>query len=730
MPHRPPPWEHVAEGAALQPHQGGTLKVYAERAKDTVRCFSGGLGFLRACGGVNCVSTASFILRGRFTRFSAAAVAFAEVIDMCGLSGIVSADPRLVEPAVRAMTRAMIHRGPDDDGYEQVPLGGGELGGGELPAGKQGAVAGLGFRRLSILDLSQAGHQPMFNRSTGDCLIFNGEIYNFRELRNQLESQGVSFRGSSDTEVLLQALSTWGEAAVAKLNGMFAFAFYEARSRRILLARDPLGIKPLYVAAFPERIIFASEIRTILASGLVPRDLDVAGIAGMLAYGSVPSPHTAFASIRSFPPGHLQWIGAPAGTPLPAPKAYWNFPSQPNSDGWQNASLTVQQLLRDAVGRQLTADVPVGVFLSAGIDSTLIASLAREFSPQVTAFTVGFGSSLGEDEIGIASGTAKRLGIRHVAVELAVDNMPTMWHDWMSGMDSPSIDGFNTYAVSRSLADDGVVVGLSGLGADELFGGYPTFSRTLAWSARLGALAFVPRWLQAGAVDGLRWIGMPAGAVEKLRDLVAGDRSVAGIVRSLRRALPNRRLEAMGLFPTRLGLSADYLDPARTEVTLDGDPFNTVSRIESSQYMRDTLLRDTDANSMRHSLEIRVPFLDQKLVDYVSALPGSVKYDPRQPGKMLLRAACQALLSDEISKRPKTGFTLPIGAWMQGVMREPCEEAIEYLAAQPIIDGAEVRRTWQTFLSDNRSIHWSRPLSLVVLGRYLQQTAGPELLQG
>jgi len=634
---------------------------------------------------------------------------------MCGLSGIVSADPRQVEPAVRATARAMLHRGPDDEGYEQLPLGRGE----------RAAVAGLGFRRLAILDLSRAGHQPMFNRETGDCLVFNGEIYNFRELRGRLESRGVFFRGSSDTEVLLQALSTWGEAAVSKLNGMFAFAFYDARSRRILLARDPLGIKPLYVAALPDRLVFASEIRAILASGLVPHDLDVAGIAGMLAYGSVPSPRTVYKSIRTFPAGHMQWISSAAvrGGPEPGPKPYWSFPWEPITDDRENASRTVQELLREAVGRQLASDVPLGVFLSAGIDSTVIASIAREFTPQVTAFTVGFGSDHGEDEVPLASATARTLGIRHVAVELDADTIPEMWHDWMSGMDNPSIDGFNTFAVSQRLAADGVVVGLSGVGADELFGGYSTFSRALRWSSLLQPLSYVPRWMRAGAVDGLGLVGVRSGAVEKLRDLVVGDPSVAGIATALRRAVSNGRLEAMGLASRRLGLGDDYLDPARSEAALDGDPFNTVSRVESSHYMRDTLLRDTDSNSMRHALEVRVPFLDRKLFDYVSALPGPVKHAPGMPAKMLLREACKGLLSDEIARRPKTGFTLPIGEWMKGVMREPCTAAIEHLAAQPIIDGGEVRRTWCSFLRDDRSLHWSRPLALTVLGTYLQQNS-------
>ena len=637
---------------------------------------------------------------------------------MCGICGVISSDQRQIEPAVRRMMAAMVHRGPNDDGYEQLSLG-----------GEGGPVAGLGFRRLSILDLSPAGHQPMVHSATGDYLIFNGEIYNFRELRKNLEARGVSFRSTGDTEVLLQALSTWGEAALEKLEGMFAFAFYEAKSRRILLARDPLGIKPLYVAALPDKFVFASEIHAVLASGLVPGDLDVAGIAGMLAYGAVQSPRTIYERIRSLPAGASQWIdaGAASGRIAAEPRRYWSFPRNQLRESPALAAENVHTMLHSAVLKHLVADVPVGVLLSAGIDSTIIASFAREYTPQVTAFTVGFGKVHGEDEVDLSAATAKALGIKHVAVELDAANMPTKWHDWLASMDSPSVDGFNTYVVSRRLAAEGVVVGLSGLGADELFGGYQTFTRGPGWSRLLQTLSFIPAWLRSGAVAGVGQCNGRVGAVEKLRDLVAGDPSVAGITRSLRRAMSNDRLAAMGLEPHEVGLAADYLDrgPMRHEPEFDGDPFNTVSRIESAHYMRDTLLRDTDANSMRHSLEIRVPFLDLPLVNYVSALPGHVKRSGRGPAKTLLREAAAGALSQEIANRPKTGFTLPIGDWMRGPMRESCEESIRRVADLPFIEGEEVRRVWLSFLKDGRAIHWSRPLALVVLGSALQYAVSP-----
>jgi len=631
---------------------------------------------------------------------------------MCGICGVISEDPRPVEPAVRAMMRAMVHRGPDDEGFELLPIGLGDA---------PSAVVGLGFRRLSILDLSAAGHQPMFNERTGDCLVFNGEIYNFRQLRAQLQYEGVVFRSTSDTEVLLQALCMWGELAVERLQGMFAFAFYHAESRRILLARDPLGIKPLYVAALPDRLIFASEIRPLLASGLVPKDLDLAGISGMLAYGAVQSPRTVYERVRWFPAGHVQWIdaGVVAGKPPSPPRRTWSFPRPLIAHDEQRAAATVHELLRESVLRHLVADVPVGVFLSGGIDSTAIASFARDHTPRVTTFTVGFGPIHGEDEVEVAAETSRALGIKHIAVTIDASNLPGKWLDWIEGMDSPSMDGFNTYVISRRLAAEGIVVGLSGLGADELFGGYDTFRRAPRWSRLLRGLRFVPSRLRAATVAALGAAAGPPGTIEKLTDLVAGDLTVAGIARSLRRSHSNARIEAMGLSPSRVGLAGDFLEPSagRVEPVFDGDAFNTVARIEATHYMGDTLLPDTDANSMRHSLEVRVPFLDLPLVNYVSALPGRVKRGLES--KALLRDAVAGVVSRRITSRAKTGFMLPISDWIRGPMREPCEAAIEHLASQSFINAIEARRTWRSFTDDSYPIHWSRPLSLVVLGAYL-----------
>jgi asparagine synthase (glutamine-hydrolysing) len=629
---------------------------------------------------------------------------------MCGICGILGNEPAEIEPAVRRMMNAIIHRGPNDAGYELLSMSGYEF----------GPYAGLGFRRLAILDLTPAGHQPMFNRSTGDCLVFNGEIYNFGRLRRELQCEGVLFHGQSDTEVLLHALSRWGEAALQRIQGMYAFAFFEAKTRRILLARDPLGIKPLYVASSARQLVFASEIRAVRDSGLVDEELDVSGIAGMLAYGAVQAPRTIYKAIRSFPAGHYQWLESQGDSSIKAspPVRFWQFPStNSHSVDVPTAAANVRLLLHDAVLRHLVADVPVGVFLSAGIDSTVIASFAREYTPNVTAFTVGFGAVHGQDETLLASQTANMLGIRHVAVSLDLANMPDQWHDWIAGMDSPSIDGFNTYVVSRRLAQENVVVGLSGLGADELFGGYANFARAPRLARLLKFLRFFPTSMRGALALSLGAINGHVAVSEKMADLLTGPPSVRSVALALRRSLSNERLAALGLPTNSTALAPDYLERDVSAVpTATHDDFNIVAQTELTHYMSDTLLRDTDSNSMKQSLEVRVPFLDLPLVEYVSALPGPIKSGYASTNKPLLRMACHGVIRDNIARRPKTGFTLPIGAWMRHEMRDSCEEAITRVESLPFLEAAEVRRIWNAFQADEKTMHWSRPLALMVLG--------------
>lgn len=639
---------------------------------------------------------------------------------MCGICGVISAERSRVEPAVRGMMRAMIHRGPDDDGYDELPMGGDE----------SGPVAGFGFRRLSILDLTAAGHQPIFNSRTGDCLIFNGEIYNFRSLRAELQLRGIVFRGTSDSEVLLQALSTWGEAALGKLQGMYAFAFYEAKTRRILLARDPLGIKPLYVASLPDRFVFASEIRAIRASGLVPDDLDMGGIAGMLAYGAVQDPLTVHRAIRSLPAGHSCWIsfGHTARISAVMPRAFWQFPSRtPVAPSQAAAAEEVRGLLEGAVARHLVADRSVGVFLSAGLDSFAIAALSKAARSDIKTFTVGFAEAGIVDEVEEAAAAAKSLGTDHQRVILESSDIALLWNGWLATADRPSIDGFNTYVVSRAVKYAGKTVAISGLGGDEIFGGYPTLASVKRYARLLRALSPVPA---AARRLGLRWLLRRHSLAyqEKADELAAGDGSLERITLRLRRILTDRQIHRLGIDISSLSLNQHLLDPSVLTAIGgdDGDAFNRVARLECGLYMGNTLLRDTDAVTMAHSLEVRVPLLDQPLVDYVMGLPERIKTRPGGPAKLLLRQAMKGLVPDALLNRPKTGFCLPIDRWMHGALRDSCQASIDYLAGAGILEAREVRSQWAEFLASAANVHWVRPMTLVALGSYLRNISGRE----
>ncbi len=630
---------------------------------------------------------------------------------MCGICGVLSNDRERVEHAVRRMMAAMVHRGPDDEGYEQLPLG----------TSEQGPVAGFGFRRLAILDLTPAGHQPMYNTATGDCLIFNGEIYNFKELRARLQIRRHVFRSSSDSEVLLQALSEWGESALEQLDGMFALAFYHAASRRVLIARDPMGIKPLYVASLSGRIVFASEVRAILASGLVPAEIDPAGIASFLAYGAPQDPLTVHRFIKSLPAGSSQWIGAEqVHGQSPVSRRYWRFPAINRDISTVSAIVTARELLVDAVRRQSVADVPVGVFLSAGIDSAVMAALAKPQHDGVRTFSVGFDEAIAMDESSLAAETASALGTRHYRTTLDKDWGPSQFLQWLKVADRPSIDGLNTFVISDAVKDQGISVAISGLGADELFGGYSSFSRAARLNRLMKPFAWTPAWLRRTCARAA-FAGFPEIKRVKAVEMFARASSPAAMTIFARRMFLDHHLERLGFSADHLGLTPDYLSAEGCEgLEFVGDPVKEVSQVELALYMRNTLLRDSDVYSMAHSLELRVPFLGQKIVDYVCALPGSVLMPPRTKPKYVLREATKDLLPAKVFTRPKTGFILPIDSWMAGGLRDVCETAVDHLAENALFAGQDVRGLWDE-LHDSRieNFYWRR-LSLVVLGMYLK----------
>lgn len=632
---------------------------------------------------------------------------------MCGIAGIVGIDSREAsENALGAMLASIVHRGPDEEGTLVVPR------------------LAVGTRRLSIIDLP-GGSQPVWNENRTLAVVFNGEIYNFRSLRSELEALGHRFRTQSDTEVIVHAYETWGDDCVRRLQGMFAFAVIELPGgsnrppARVFLARDRLGIKPLYYAVANGNFCFASEIRAIVASGLVQPSLSSEAIRSYLLFGAVSEPSTILDGVSALPPGHSLSIDPAQPANLVAPRSYWdaqqNSAAAPPNDG--PPARCVRTLLENSVRSHLIADVPVGVFLSSGIDSTTIAALASRTQGGIHTFTVAFAESE-FNEAEIARRTAQSLNTDHREVSISSDEMLSRLDDAISGFDQPTADGVNTYFVSWAARQAGLKVALSGLGSDELFGGYSTFhsTRHFANLANLARLLPVPfRSFLAAQIAKAR---LPGAPVETLRKISA--------VLSNPRALPHPYFFTRLLFTLQAVAQAQRGQPASdstqwsrwlvstAQECREMDPFTAVSWLELRSYLLNMLLRDTDAMSMCHSLEVRVPFLDTQLVEYVLSLPESAKYSPQRP-KSLVIDAVRDLLPPEIIAQRKRTFTFPWEVWLRGRLRERIAASLADWspALAPHIDPEFARAVWKDFL--DRRTTWSRPWSLFVLNEWAKR---------
>lgn len=628
---------------------------------------------------------------------------------MCGIAGVVGFNRASVLETVSRMTCAQAHRGPDGEGIEVVDVG-------EL-------TIGLGHRRLAILDLSPAGDQPMVHPGTGNALIFNGEIYNFQELRAELSALGELFFGHSDTEVLLCALNRWGASALQKLDGMYAFAFLDVKNGSLLLARDPLGMKPLYVAQVGDEVFFASELRALLATGRVAHTLDQGAMISMLAFGSVQQPRTIVAGVEMMQAGHYRRVDVRGFKPvLREESVFWKPPSIDRSATVEEACERLRHSMREAVRTHLMADVPVGVFLSSGIDSTIMAALAAERQPNIHTFTVGMGEGEAGDERHLAEQTAMKLGTHHRSLLVAVHEAEAMVSAWLESMDQPSMDGLNVYIISAAVREAGIKVALSGLGGDELFCGYPSFVDVprLRWLA--GFASGLPSWARplVGACAG---IGRSEVAQQKFADILESDGSLLSLYLHRRRILSDRQLADLGLRPQDHGLSERCI-PTELEARFDrvaDDEIAALSLMESRFYMKSTLLRDSDSFAMAHGLEIRVPMLARSVAELAYSLPGAVRMPRRTEKKYLLRAAFADILPPAVSRQAKRSFFLPMSTWMRSSLRDRCEASIKSLADDGLVDKRGANAVWQQFLQEPHSPAWSRAFSLVVLGDYLSR---------
>jgi asparagine synthase (glutamine-hydrolysing) len=636
---------------------------------------------------------------------------------MCGICAIISSDPAIAGKAISTMCDAQVHRGPDDQGTAFVD--------------NTSHTVGLGQRRLSIIDLSALGHQPMVHPQTGDILSYNGELYNFLELREQLETDhDVRFKGRSDTEVILHALVQWGPACFERFEGMFALAFYQRESRTLLLARDPLGIKPLYYAAGPGQLLVASELRAIIATGLVSKAISQQSVAGLMAYGSVPEPGTLFEDIHAFPPGHYARINTDLNrqTPRLRPRPHWRMPSVDASlakaSAEHDAAAQIASTLDRAVRNHLISDVPVGIFLSSGLDSTIIAALAARHVSDVRTFTVGFADQPDMSESPMASQTARELGLPFADIQILGSEAQSATAQWIQSVDQPSVDGLNSYVISKAVRDEGIVVALSGLGGDELLGGYRSFQDVPRLRRSLKRLAWMPPALRARAME-LACLTRPATTRHKAGDLARSGASVRDLALGRRQITSCRRLRALGLDPQALGLSAAYLSSSTLDRLDYGDDQSdiiaAVSRYEAGFYMSNMLLRDSDTTGMAHSLEIRVPMIDRTMLDLCFALPGHVRLPRGVADKHLLRVAFKDILRDDLLKQSKRGFHLPIRRWMQGELRELCESSLTRVKSLELLERVALDQLWSDFLAQPETPVWSSAFTAIVLGAYLER---------
>ena len=516
---------------------------------------------------------------------------------------------------------------------------------------------GLAHRRLAILDLSDAGLQPM-EGPDGSRIVFNGEIYNFRELKRELEADGERFETASDTEVLLAMYRRFGADMLSRIRGMFAFALWDQPAEKLLLARDPYGIKPLYLAESDGYLRFASQVRALEAGGAVSSEIDPAGVVGFLLWGSVPEPLTIRRSIRALPAGHFLVV---ENGRVGAPSSYHSFRADPGPEE------PVAEALAASVRAHLVSDVPVAVFLSSGIDSTLLAGLAaRHGETAPTTLTVQFDRFVGTelDEAPLARTIAASLGTRHIEHLVRREDFLDLWPAALAAMDQPSIDGFNTFLISRVAREEGFKVVMSGLGGDELMGGYDTFLRVPAWERRLRWARFAP-----GAGKAWRWIaGLVAPSQPKLRGLLDFGTSLQGayfLSRGL--FLPDDVERLLGADVAREGLERlrdariPPFDPPDPAIPVD-DPWRAVHLLESTRYMRDRLLRDSDWASMAHSVELRVPLVDARLRD---AFERAGFRPARGGGKREVLRRAVAGLPEAVFERRKTGFFIPVTEWIE-----------------------------------------------------------------
>lgn len=616
---------------------------------------------------------------------------------MCGIAGIFYFNNNIVERAILSnMNAAMSHRGPDAEGvYVDNQIG-------------------LCHRRLSIIDLSISANQPYFDNSNRFVIVFNGEIYNYKTVKQQIKN--YSFKTSGDTETLIAAYAQWGTGCLEHIKGMYAFAIWDKETKELCLVRDRMGVKPLYYYVDDEKLIFASEIRTILSTGLVAKKINSKAVFEYLSYQSVCFPNSIVENIQQLDAG--AWMKVTPGKIQT--KKYWNSWDGMNDFQYEDRSSikkNIHNLLGQSVERRLVSDVPVGAFLSGGIDSSVIVGLMAEVGGiRPSTFNISF-SEKEFDESAYAEIVAEKFNTHHTRIQLSPDIMLSEMENALSALDTPSGDGINTYIVSKAIKNAGITVALSGIGGDELFAGYPIFEQFKKIHTQEGLWnnsAFI-RKLIASLIPGK--LSNKQSRIRQILRIPAPDiEYIYPLLRQL--IIPELVNEITTLnagHETALSQTLKKYSSQLHELPV----LSQVSAAEYLGYTQHTLLKDTDQMSMAVALEVREPFFDTDLVQYVLGIPDQYK-QPVYP-KSLLVEAVKPLLPDEIVFRKKQGFVFPWKKWMRKELKSFCSAYLNRLGQRTVINRKSLINYWEQFLKGDDSIRWMDIWVFVVLEYWLEK---------
>jgi len=612
---------------------------------------------------------------------------------MCGIAGIIGLrDKGDATTKIKRLANTLAHRGPDAEGFfidDRVALA---------------------HRRLSIIDLSETANQPLFDVTGRYCIILNGEIYNYREVKSSFSE--YPFRTESDTEVVLAAYVEHGTDCLSLLNGMFALAIWDSERRELFVARDRLGVKPLYYSQTADGVfVFASEIRTILDSELIPRHLSKNGLYEYLMYQSVYSPRTIVENIFQLPAGEFGLFRDSKFEKWP----FWQIDKTTAYVDIDESEVkkNIKELLLRSVERRMVSDVRLGAFLSGGIDSSAVVALMSEVSEQpIDTFSVFFGERE-FDESRYSNLIAQKYNTRHTGVVITPGDLLAELPSALKAVDSPSGDGINTYVVSKATKRSGLKVALSGLGGDELFAGYPNFLRWL--KLKKGIYPKIPTTMRKSLAFALS--ASKRSKAHRSADILRAEGSdISDIYSVLRQVMSKKIVDDLSMFDKSDNDVEDLLRERASSI--DGFPlFSQFTIAELLGYTQNVLLKDTDQFSMASALEVREPFFDYELVEYVLRIPDKIKF-PKYP-KSLLVESIAPMLPDEIVHRKKMGFVFPWEKWMRNELKVFCRSSLGNLAERGIVDGGKLMSKWDSFLNYRDGVLSSHLWHMVVLSAWL-----------